>query len=131
MNLMHSLAQLLHGQQTQAAPQAHPAATAIRRYEDGSAQVGQIQTPAAVYGNPTSQMRVWEDGSGVNMGRMPMPNVQQQGFNLPQMGFGQQLQGVGGFPNSLQGLPGAYNNPLQKRGMVNPQVRDNGFYYNQ
>lgn len=52
-----------------------------------------------------------------------------QAVNQPQQGFGQQVQGVGGMPNDLQGLPGYRNTRQLQRPSFNPQVQDDGYYY--
>lgn len=149
MNLLHALHQLL-GAHTQTPAQPHqqqtqsPSAGGV--WEDGSGvNLGQINPYQSGQGIPlTKQMggmtfpnrqgKQWEDGS-LSMGPQgPVPvnrDVAHFQGGLPQQGFGQQVQGIGGL-NVHGNVQGGAQVPWQNFGpqrpnMVNPQVRDNGY----
>lgn len=72
------------------------------------------------------------DGTGGGFSDTPVMNGNTgiQTMNQPQQGFGQQVQGVGGYQVPLQaGRTSWQNTGGVRRNMVNPQVQDDGYYY--
>lgn len=113
MNLLHALHQLLG---TQPPHSNHPL---NGRGLDLSGHGLSLQSGPGIQqgpGAPQQSPGAYEDGSGVNMGRMPMPNIQQHAMQLPNMGgYSQQNpQQMGYLDNLPQG--GQFNpgfTPLQ------------------
>lgn len=137
--------QFAAGQQQQNQPPQR--ASAGRVWEDGSGvNLGHINPYQSGHGIPlTKQMggmtfanrpgRQWEDES-LNNGSQGLVPINRDIANLrgglPQQGFGQQVQNVGGVLPQVQGqAPNSWQHLGTPGNMVNPQLRDNGYFWNQ